>query len=129
MNTICADSSQPGHDWILCAVLCLGLVYYRKKLSIFLFLAALFAIPFLGELIVSIRRPIFLDRTLIWITIPLFLLLAAGIAQLRFRLLMILVLGILVYELPVFCRRLLSVLSKRGLGHGCRLCRKFRSEG
>ena len=43
----------------------------------------------------SIRRPIFLDRTLIWITIPLFLLLAAGIAQLRFRLLMIVVLGIL----------------------------------
>jgi mannosyltransferase len=81
--------------WVLCAVLCLGLVYYRKELSIFLFLAALFAIPFLGELIVSIRRPIFLDRTLIWITIPLFLLLAAGIAQLRFRLLMIVVLGIL----------------------------------
>ncbi len=81
--------------WILCAVLGLGLVYYRKKLSIFLFLAALFVIPILGELIVSIRRPIFLDKTLIWITIPLFLLLAAGIAQLRFRLLMILVMGLL----------------------------------
>jgi hypothetical protein len=81
--------------WILCAVLCLGLVYYRKKLSIFLFLAALFAVPFLGELIVSIQRPIFYGRTLIWITIPLFLLLAAGIAQLRFRLLVFLVLGIL----------------------------------
>jgi len=63
-------------------------------MSIFLFLAALFAIPFLGELIVSIRRPIFIDRTLIWTTIPLFLLLAAGIAKLRFRLLIILVLGI-----------------------------------
>jgi hypothetical protein len=81
--------------WILGGVLCLGLVYYRKKLSIFLFLAALFAVPFLGELLVSIRRPIFLDKTLIWITIPLFLVLAAGIAQLRFRLLMIVVLGIL----------------------------------
>ena len=81
--------------WILCAVLCCGLLYYRKKLSIFLFLAALFAVPLLGELIVSIRRPIFIDRTLIWITIPLFLVLAAGIAQLRFRLLMIVVLGIL----------------------------------
>ena len=94
------NASAPGQAsqvmmWILCAVLCFGLVYYRKKLSIFLFLAALFAIPFLGELIVSIRRPIFFDRTLIWITIPLFLLLAAGIAQLRFRLLMIVVLGIL----------------------------------
>jgi hypothetical protein len=76
-------------------VLCLGLVHYRKKISQFLFLAALFAVPFLGELIVSIRRPIFLDRTLIWITIPLFLVLAAGIAQLRFRLLMIAMVGIL----------------------------------
>ena len=74
-------------------VLCLGLVHFRKKFSQFLFLAALFAIPFLGELIVSIRRPIFYDRTLIWTTIPLFLVLAAGIAQLKFRLLMILVLG------------------------------------
>jgi hypothetical protein len=95
------NASAPGQAsqvimmWILCVVLCLGLVYYRKKLSIFLFLATLFAVPFLGELIVSIRRPIFFDRTLIWITIPLFLLLAAGIVQLRFRLLMIMVLGIL----------------------------------
>lgn len=76
--------------WILYAlVLCLGLVHYRNKLSRFLLLAALFAIPFAGELIVSIRRPVFYDRTLIWITIPLLLVLAAGIAQLRFRLLMI----------------------------------------
>ena len=95
------NASAPGQAsqvlmmWILCVVLCLGLLYYRKKLSIFLFLAILFAVPFLGELIVSIRRPIFLDRTLIWITIPLFLVLAAGIAQLKFRFLMIVVLGIL----------------------------------
>jgi hypothetical protein len=81
--------------WIMGAVLCFGLVHYRRKLSIFLFLATLFAVPVLTELIVSIRRPIFLDRTLIWITIPLFLVLAAGIVQLRFRLLMIVVLGIL----------------------------------
>jgi uncharacterized membrane protein len=82
--------------WVLYAVLIgLGLVYFWKKMSIFLFLTALFAIPFLGELIASIRRPIFMDRTLIWTTIPLFLLLAAGIAQLRFRLLIIMVVGIL----------------------------------
>jgi len=77
-------------------------VYFRKKISRFLFLAALFAIPILGELAVSIHRPIFLDRTLIWITIPLFLLLAAGIAQLRFPILMIAVLGIL-GTLNLFC--------------------------
>ncbi len=82
--------------WILYAlVLGLGLLHFRKKISRFFFLAALFAIPFLGELAVSIRRPIFYDRTLIWTTIPLFLVLAAGIAQLKFRFLIIVVVGIL----------------------------------
>lgn len=80
--------------WSLCLVLWLGLVYYRKKLSIFFFLAALFLIPILGELVVSIRRPIFSERSLIWITIPMFLLMAAGIALLRYRLIMFFVLGV-----------------------------------
>jgi hypothetical protein len=53
-------------------------------------------VPFFGELIVSLRRPVFLDRTLLWTTIPLLLMLAAGIAQLRFRFLIIAVVGILV---------------------------------
>jgi hypothetical protein len=89
-------ASQAWVIWSLYVmVLCLGLVHFRKKISQFLFLVTLFAVPFLGELLVSIRRPIFYDRTLIWTTIPLFLLLAAGIAQLRFKLLMIVVLGIL----------------------------------
>jgi hypothetical protein len=80
--------------WILYAlVLCLGLVHYRKKISQFLFLAVLFAIPCLGELIVSIWRPLFWGRTLIWTTIPLFLVLAAGIAQLKFRVLIFVVLA------------------------------------
>ncbi len=80
---------------LIVLLLCLGLVHFRKNFSRFLFLAALIAIPFLGELIVSLRRPIFYDRTLIWTTIPLFLLLAAGIAQLRYQFLIVLVLGIL----------------------------------
>jgi hypothetical protein len=89
-------SSQAVVIWgLYVLVLCLGLVHLRKKFSQFLFLTALFAIPFLGELIVSIRRPIFYDRTLIWTTLPLFLVLAAGIAQLRFRFLIICVTGIL----------------------------------
>ena len=91
-----AQANQAIMMWLLGALLCLGLVFFRKKLSIFFFLAALFAVPFLGELLVSLRRPVFLDRTLIWLTIPLILLLAAGIAQLRFRLLMIPVLGFLI---------------------------------
>lgn len=74
-------------------VLCLGLVHFWKKFSQFLLLVALFAIPFLGELIVSLWRPIFWGRTLIWTTIPLFLVLAAGVTQLKFRPLLIVVLG------------------------------------
>jgi mannosyltransferase len=81
--------------WILYAlVLCFGLVHFRKAIARILFLAALFAVPCLGELFVSIFRPIFLDRTLIWITIPLFLVLAAGIAQFKYRPVILLVLGI-----------------------------------
>ena len=95
LNASAPTQASQIMTWVLCAVLCLGLVYYRKQLSMFFFLAALFAVPVLGELLVSIRRPIFLDRTLIWITIPLLLLLAAGIAQFRFRFLMIVALGIL----------------------------------
>jgi hypothetical protein len=83
--------------WMLYAVvLCLGLVHYLKKMPRFLFLVFLIVIPFLGELIVSIRQPIFSDRTLIWTSIPLFLILAAGIARIRFRLLIIVVLGIFI---------------------------------
>jgi hypothetical protein len=94
--SILGQSSLMKVIWIVYAlVLCLGLWHYRKSMAPFLFLAALFAVPFLGELVVSIRRPVFLDRTLIWTTIPLFLLLAAGIAQLRYRLPILVVLGIL----------------------------------
>jgi mannosyltransferase len=94
-STTYLEGNQAIGVWgIYLLLLCLGLMYYRNKLPQFLFLAALFAVPFLGELIVSIRRPIFLDRTLLWITIPLFLVLAAGIVQLRFRFLIIAFVGI-----------------------------------
>jgi uncharacterized membrane protein len=96
-----AATPAPGQSnpvmplWILYGLaLGLGLIYYRKEVSRFFFLATLFVVPFLGELLVSLRRPIFYDRTLIWITIPLFLALAAGIAQLRFRLLIVVALGV-----------------------------------
>jgi hypothetical protein len=90
------DAGQARVVWgLYILVLCLGLLHYRKRFSQFLLLAALFTIPFLGELIVSVRRPVFLDRTLLWTTIPLFLVLAAGIAQLRNRFLIILVVGAL----------------------------------
>lgn len=74
----------------------LGFVRFWKKLSQFLFLLTLFVIPLAGEMFVSIWRPIFSGRTLIWVSIPLILLLAAGIEKLKFRFLIILVLGSLV---------------------------------
>jgi len=81
--------------WILYAVvICFGLVHFRKKISQLIFLAALFAIPLLIMLIVRNEQPDSLDRSLFWATIPLFLVLAAGIAQLRYRLLIFVVLGI-----------------------------------
>jgi len=63
----------------------LGIVRLRKQPALIAFLAALFLTPIVGEWLVSLRRPIFSDRTLIWATLPLYLLLAAGIAQLRYR--------------------------------------------
>ena len=90
-------AARTWYLWLLyIVVLGLGLVHFRKNISRFLFLATLFAVPFLGELFVSIWRPIFLYRTLLPITIPLLLVLAAGIVQLRFRLLMVLLLGFFV---------------------------------
>lgn len=104
MTFLNAATPAPGQSsvepaawmWLLYATVAgLGLWRYRKEPSRWLLLVALFAIPFAGELLVSLRRPVFYDRTLIWITIPLFLLLAAGITQLRYRFLVILALGIL----------------------------------
>ena len=63
----------------------LGIVRLRKQPALIAFLAVLFLTPIIGEWLVSLRRPIFSDRTLIWATLPLYLLLAAGIAQLRYR--------------------------------------------
>ncbi len=90
------QANELAFVWALFAlVLVLGVLYFRKHASQFMFLAALIATPIVGELVVSLRRPIFYDRTLIWVSIPLLLWLGAGIAQLRFRPLMILALVIL----------------------------------
>jgi mannosyltransferase len=63
----------------------LGIVRLRKQPALIAFLAVLFLTPIAGEWLVSLRRPIFSDRTLIWATLPLYLLLAAGIVRLRHR--------------------------------------------
>jgi 4-amino-4-deoxy-L-arabinose transferase-like glycosyltransferase len=80
----------PADPWVwlgLATLLLLGMVALRKRSAALALLLCLLLIPWVGELLVSLRRPIFYDRTLIWTTIPLYLLLAFGILQLRFKLL------------------------------------------
>ncbi len=81
--------------WIVYgAMFCLGLFFYRKMLSKFFYLAVVFAIPFALELLASLKQPAFDPQTLIWTSIPLFLLLAAGISQLRHRAFIFLAIGL-----------------------------------
>jgi mannosyltransferase len=82
--------------WFLYAILVLlGGFHFRRRLPHLALLLTLFATPLVGELLVSLRRPIFYDRTLIWASIPLYLLLAAGINQLRYRPYILATVGIL----------------------------------
>jgi hypothetical protein len=72
--------------WVFYAlVILLGVIYYRGRKAHIVLLLTLFLAPPVGELLVSIQRPIFYDRTLIWTTLPLFLIIASGILQLHFR--------------------------------------------
>lgn len=63
----------------------LALVKYRKMPSGFIFPLIIFLTPFIGELLISVWQPVFYDRTLIWASIPLLLLIAEGIIQLHFK--------------------------------------------
>jgi len=60
-----------------------GASYFRRRPAYLVLLLVLVVTPFAGELLVSLFRPIFYDRTLIWASLPLYLLLAAGIRRLR----------------------------------------------
>jgi mannosyltransferase len=72
--------------WGLYAVLLLlGLIHFRRCTARIGLLAVMFLTPFVGEWLVSLRRPIFYDRTLIWASLPLYVLIAAGMRQLRRR--------------------------------------------
>jgi mannosyltransferase len=92
----------PEVVWGLYGVLALlGLVHFRRRPARVVLLLVLFATPFVGEWLVSLRRPIFYDRTLIWTSLPLYVLLAAGLRQLRYR--------------PYVLAALLMVLTVNGL--------------
>lgn len=61
--------------WVLAA---LGVCTLRQTPARAWLLGTLFLLPIVGELVVSLRRPIFSDRTLIWVTLPYLLLVASG---------------------------------------------------
>jgi len=66
--------------WAL-AVLGFIWIWRRQAPARAFFLLTLFILPMIISLLVSLRRPIFYDRTLIWITLPYYMLLAAGISS------------------------------------------------
>lgn len=75
-----------GDIWLVfMGLIALGIIYFRKRLPAMLFLGLIFLTPVVGQLLVSIQRPIFYVRTLIWAPIPVYVLIAAGIRQLRYR--------------------------------------------
>lgn len=80
--TFFSDWRPWGVEWIVwaaMAALALGVIALLRRPALLLFLALLVAVPFGLELLVSLRRPIFYDRTLIWTTLPLFVVLSASV--------------------------------------------------
>ncbi len=59
-----------------------GIYALRRRGMLLLLLLSLFLTPVIAELLISLRRPIFFDRTLIWVTLPYYLLVAVGVIQL-----------------------------------------------
>lgn len=59
-----------------------GIYALRRRGALLFLLLSLFLTPIIAELLVSLRRPIFFDRTLIWVTLPYYLLVAVGVVQL-----------------------------------------------
>lgn len=70
----------------------LGLWHLRRRPGWLILLLFLIITPIGGQLLVSLRRPLFYDRTLIWATIPLYLLLACGLRALPHRALVVMAL-------------------------------------
>lgn len=72
----------PLWDFLYWGLAALGVFALRRTPAQALLLGAGFLLPFVGELLVSLRRPIFYDRTLIWTTLPYYMLIAVGLTHL-----------------------------------------------
>jgi hypothetical protein len=66
-------------QWLALILVLWGAWWWRRDWGLTWLLMALWLVPPLIELLAGLRRPIFYDRTLIWTTLPYFVLLARGI--------------------------------------------------
>jgi mannosyltransferase len=81
-------SGWMSYAWIPAVLLAiLGFITLRRHLPAAILLLILFFAPIVGQLLISLRVPIFYIRALIWVPIPFFVLMAAGFLQLRYRVL------------------------------------------
>lgn len=64
--------------WVAVILVVVGLWVWRRQVAANWLLLAWWLIPPVVELVVSLRRPIFYDRTLIWTTLPMLILVARG---------------------------------------------------
>jgi hypothetical protein len=88
---------MPGWVWLIFGALFVhGVSALRTQPALLALLLTLWLTPFVGEWLVSLRRPIFYDRTLIWASLPLYTILAIGVVALRRKLVIAVVLGGLV---------------------------------
>ncbi len=76
---------RPWIDLLAWGLVGLGISSWRRTPRWIAFALAFWLVAPIGELIVSIWRPIFYIRTLVWIAVPLYLIMAAGLASLRSR--------------------------------------------
>ncbi len=67
-----------GASFLVIGLWAFGLLRWRRHPRRVIFLLVLVAVPITGLLLVSLVQPVFLARTLIWTTIPVYLALAAG---------------------------------------------------
>lgn len=72
----------PLWDLLYWGLALLGCLALRRTPARSLLLLSCFLVPFVGELLVSLRRPIFYDRTLIWTTLPYYMLIGVGLTEL-----------------------------------------------
>jgi uncharacterized membrane protein len=67
------------------SLIALGIWHLRRRAAVLKLFLVILLTPMIGQWVAGLWRPIFDTRALIWAAIPLYLLLAAGIAHLRLK--------------------------------------------